>query len=395
VGGTTGAAGVTGAAGGGVAGNFVPCPAKPPATSVFLAPTVVAIPTDQWPESLALGDLNGDGLEDLVIGGSKLIAPGAAGVSGSSLQGTLNVVLADKTVGFAPGVRHDGFDPSYLAIADLNGDKLPDVVSQAYSGPVMSLNAGGGALALPTSFPLPSALLYRGLATADFDGDGRSEMVIPTENPDDGPGAGVVLLKSNGAGDYAQQKLDDGVNAKAVAVGDVDGQAGPDLVVAGNVPNGQGALHVLLNDGSGQLGSLVDLSGVVGAVSVTLVDLDGDGKLDIVVQQPGFADGYGAYSNQGGGRFGAMQALPLGDSSGSTAFGDVDGDGKVDAVVSSNACSSLSLYLNDGKGSFLAPSRISDASPGHLALGDFNGDKALDLVYITERGVVVQLHRAP
>ena len=87
--------------------------------------------------------------------------------------------------------------------------------------------------------------------------------------------------------------------------------------------------------------------------------------------------------------------MPLDDGSGAAAFGDVDGDGKVDAVVFSPACRSLSLYLNDGKGSFLAPSSILGDYLGQFALGDVNGDKALDLVLIRHYGIEVRLHSAP
>jgi hypothetical protein len=389
--GDTGAAGQLGAPGSGVAGSFVPCPTTPPATDLFLAPQSIADAGDRWLGPVALGDLDGDGLADLVVGSHMMVPPGTGGNSGAggssgSDTGSIDVALADPAKVFAPQVRYDGYDPYWFATADVTGDKHLDLVMAGPWGAMMLPNTGEGTLGARTQYIPTTPGLVSALAVADLDGDGKAEVVLGTRYSN---GQGVVVLAWDGAAFQPVQNVDSGVNVWTLAVGDVDGHAGPDLLVV----NEAGGLHVLLNDGSGHLGAPMVIEGVFPS-SITLADVDADGKPDIVSKVSNFKDGYAVMSNQGDGHFAAPRSLPLGDGSGEAAFSDIDGDGKVDAVVSSDACKTLLLYPNDGKGSFSPPKTI-EAANSQFALGDVNGDKAPALVLLARGGVVAQLHSAP
>lgn len=374
--GTTGTGGTTG-----VGGTFG-CPSMSPITSLFLGPTYIPFPdpNNYVTGALAVGDLDGDKIADVVVGGFPQPLPSTGGAGSSGTQGIVAVTIT-KAQGFAAPKTYGPVAPDSLAIADVNGDKLPDLISSSVFGPSILLNTGTGALGAPTSYSAAVGVF----ATGDLDGDGKAEMAFTVRSDVPGAGSGIVVLKSSGGSTFAAQNYDDGFDAYGIAVGEVDGHAGLDLVAGGK----QG-VHVFSNDGSGHFAAPTAYSGATNTVA--LADIDGDGKLDIVGSD---SNSYSVRINLGGGQFAVPRVLPLGDGTGAAKFGDVDGDGKVDAVVTSQVCSSLAVYFNDGNGSFGTPWYIPEG-PRAFMLADVNGDKALDLVINDSRGLIsVRFHRAP
>jgi hypothetical protein len=375
--------GGTGGGYGGAGGNFIPCEARTRTTDLFLPPQTIAYPAQNLDVlNLALADFDGDGLDDVILGDHE--AHQGAGGIGGMLDGHLEVALADRDKLLAPWARYPGVDPGFLAIADVNGDKHPDLLSASYTllTPMLLLNAGAGAFSAPAAFPYSFTNHVTAIASGDFDGDGTNELVFGMQGPS---APGIMLLSGAGGSNPVATTYDGGANVFSLAVGDVDGRDGLDVVAAVD-----SVVHVLLNDGHGHLQPPISFDGLS---SISLLDIDGDGKLDIV----GYGSGIGAevLTNVGNGRFASVpRYLNLGVD-GAPAFGDVNGDGKVDAVVSSAACTSLAVYLNDGSGSFSNPSYIADGGMYPVALGDVNGDKQPDIVMPTPAGVEVRLHRAP
>mgnify|MGYP001243301510 CR=1 FL=1 len=173
----------------------------------------------------------------------------------------------------------------------------------------------------------------------------------------------------------------------AVAVGDVDGDGYPDVVFGnGAFPN-----QLLLNDGRGRFrdatAGRLDTPAVNATTSVDLVDLDGDGDLDLLVGN-GEALSNRVYRNDGG-YFTDITAQALPPNQGSTrnqVVADLDGDGDVDwLMVDDPLCR---MYVNDGTGVFgevtnthlhLIPADLGDAS--QMAIwGDIDGDGDLDVL---------------
>jgi hypothetical protein len=401
-----GVGGFTGGTGGNATAGFngstggITCPSQSPASNLFLPATPIDYPTDSNPESLAIGDLDGDGVSDVVIGGFLKPPPppvnqgaggynGAGGMSGVS-NGSVVVALANKAGGFKTGVRYNGVAPSFLGFADVNGDKHPDVVAVSYAGPSVLLNTGAGALGAATTYVVPNVV--SGFASGDLDGDGKDEMLFATNPNVVGGEGGLTVLWSAGGSAFSSQTWDKGFNPSAIAVGELNGMVAPDggldTVVAGS--NG---VHIFLDKGFGSTDPSITSDHLW---TVALADIDGDGHQDIVGN-----DGLGYVVllniNFTYGGFAVPRRLPLGDGLGGTArFGDVDGDGKVDAVIWREHCGTLAVYLNDGNGSFGAPSYIPDASQtGTFELGDVNGDKRLDIVFTKATSVGVRLNRAP
>jgi len=249
----------------------------------FLAPASLALGTRN-PVDVALGDLQGDGGQDLVVaadGGNDVLvffhgdAPGA-------FQPPVSLAV--------------GGVPAAVTVADLLGDGRPAIVAATTGNTVAVLLQASPATAPPTwlayaAYPVGSYPVS--VKAADLDGDGRLDLVVanagsalaPTSQglsilrqaPAPAPAGTFLAAVSYGTGDYA---------AASVAVGALAGSGLPDIAVANyGLPGTPGSVSVFLHDpGSpGAFLAPVLYSGNVGPVSVALGDLDGDGLPDLAI----------------------------------------------------------------------------------------------------------------
>jgi hypothetical protein len=171
----------------------------------------------------------------------------------------------------------------------------------------------------------------------------------------------------------------------SMAVADFNGDGRPDIVATTDYyPT---ATSVLYNKGDGTFWPAVDYGGGYGAVSVAVGDFNGDGKLDLVT-----ANGASTYSGVVSVRlarqdwpfgFGPAQDYPIASAQG-VAVGDFNGDGKLDVAVASGASDTAVVLLGNGDGT-LEPAQGYAAGPNlrgdmSMVVSDFNGDGKLDLV---------------
>jgi hypothetical protein len=339
-------------------------------------------PNTGTPQTVAVGDFNGDGYPDLAVGiqSSPLVAIYLG-------NGTGTFQLADTYP--AGSCSSTTCGPS-VAVADFNGDGKLDL---ATVGIAVLLGKGDG------TFPHP--IDYNGdsptsLAAADFNGDGRIDLAL-ANNPIPGNAASVSILLGQPNGSFlpgASYTLGEAGDLASpyIAVGDFNGDGKMDLAVT--IP-ARGKIVILLGNGDGTFQSPVSYStGGKFPGFIAVGDLNGDGKLDVVVANTS-SESVAVMLGNGDGTFQAPVSYGVGNISTSVAIGDFNHDGKPDMAVGTGCSScggSFAVFLGNGNGTFAPPVIYSTGNyiPS-LATADLNGDGNLDLVIANNGSVGVVL----
>jgi hypothetical protein len=321
--------------------------------------------TGRGPNTIAAGDLNGDGKPDVVT---------------SNENDSTIAVLLNRGGGRlgAPRLYDAGAIPYGVAIDDLNGDGEPDVVAADYveSGAVLVfINTGHGTLADAVAYPVGAAPVS--VAFGDLDGDGHTDLVAGNTQS-----GNVSVLLNNGDGTF-QPRINyaAGADPHSVQIGDVNGDGKADIAVGSCTP---AKVAVLLNKGDGTFGARHEYSAAGPcAFRLALGDVNGDRKPDLVI-----ADLFGRYGasvllNHGNGVFRPSGNYLALRGAQSVAIGDLTGDGKPDLAFATGFTNAVSVLVNRGGGRFL-PQLAYPTAPGHpqpvaAAIADLNGDHRADI----------------
>jgi hypothetical protein len=326
-------------------------------------------PTGSDPESVAIGDLNGDGERDLAIAN---YGDGTVSVLVNRGDGSFRE-KRDYTTG-------GDYDLAIsVAIGDLNGDGEQDlgtVNDDVPAGTVSVLLNKGDGIFQAGHHSRTESDAYS-VAIGDLNGDGKSDLVN-TNNGDNT--VSVFISKGDGS---LQAKVDypSGGQPRKVAIGDLNGDGHPDLATA----NDDNSVSVLINKGDGSFRPKVDYPVGNQPFSVAIGDLNGDGKPDLATANFG-ENTVSVLVNNGDGSFRAKMDYPTGRVPASVAIGDLNGDGAPD-LATANDTDSVSVLVNKGDGSFRAKVNYAITSePASVAIGDLNGDGQPDLVIANDEG---------
>jgi hypothetical protein len=324
----------------------------------------VEVPIGAGQSMVALGDLNGDGLIDAATVDSDV--------------DKVSILLGDGNGGFAP---HDnrtcGARPTSIVMADVTGDARADLVIGNTNGVTVTILAGTAGGIFSLSDVPTNASGSVGLSVADLDGDGRRDILFT------GP-SNVMLMSANGAGVFGPQTtFPVGAGPGALALGDLDNDTYPDLVVLNYT---DASASVLRNTGNGSFAPKVDYATSNYPQALALGDLGVDGLPEIVLatSSPFSTDSNRVVvlPNLGAGAFGPRSEFGISTQShDGIALGDFTGDGKPDLAVAQRPAANVQLWIGDGLGGFsagIAPPTGTD--PNTVRLVDFDGNGKLDLV---------------
>jgi FG-GAP-like repeat len=321
-------------------------------------------------------DDNGDGhIDDLDFPDLAVVNEGNA---------TVAVLLGKGDGTFQPQKQFlvgAGSNPHALVAGDFNRDGLPDLaVSTFVSGDVrIFLGSGDGTFNLFSLFSLAPVSVQAGdLDVADFNEDGRLDLVVTNFDPASGSSNATVLFGDGFGGFLGRSDLPVGLQPAAVAARDLDSDHHTDLAV---VNAASGDLFLLMGDGQGNFfnrGPVFTFGG--GSVALTVEDLDGDGSPDIAAALPN-ADFASVLLNDGHGNFHPGSGARTDSVPFAVAAADFNGDGRKDLVTANNAGQSISVSTNLDNGVFSLPVNFTTGNGAFDFLaGDVDGDGHLDLL---------------
>jgi len=348
--------------------------------SAFSARTDV--PTGSGPQFICNADLDGDGKPDLIVanGDSNTVTI----YHNNSSPGT---IAFTEVASFTMGAN--GY-PIGVAAGDLDGDGKPDIVISNYYTQTLSFyhNASSpGNIVMDSVLSVPSGNYVLGASIADLNGDGKPEVIVACQ------GSNLISVYTNSStlghiafsNETSIMALAGGSPFKVV-VADLDGDGKPDLAAANSYA---GTVSVYLN--TTPTGGIISFAGDADFATgnfpegVAIGDIDGDGKPDLVVANntDNTLSLLRNTSTVGNLSFAPQLTVSSGYAAYDLVIADLDGDGKPDIAVDDQYNNTISIHRNTSTPGTIAISPNVDYNTGNIpysiTTADFDGDGKPDL----------------
>ncbi|MCA6386157.1 MAG: T9SS type A sorting domain-containing protein, partial [Cytophagales bacterium] len=228
----------------------------------------------------------------------------------------------------------------------------------------------------------------RSVSIGDLDGDGKADLAVANQFSNT-----VSVFRNTGSAgtiSYAAQvdfSTGTGTGPRSVSIGDLDGDGKADLAVANFDSN---TVSVFRNTGSAgtiSYAAKVDFATGSGPRSVSIGDLDGDGKADLATANY-YSSTVSVFRNTGSAgtiSYAAKVDFATGSDPFSVSIGDLDGDGKADLATTNYGSNTVSVFRNTGSaGTISYAAKVdfatgSGSRPFSVSIGDLDGDGKADL----------------
>lgn len=337
------------------------------ATTAFTPQVTTATGVNSLPDWTTLGDVNGDGILDLI----------------TSVYSTnsINVQLGngDGTFGASTSILISaGFGPAENHLISLRGNGVLDIVVGSFNTNQIAvlLGNGNGTFGAPAFYTSGTATNTTTSLTA-FKAAPGDAVGVAVANTGDGT---VTIFEGNGLGTLSAQlpAIAVGHDPEAIRSGDFNGDNYQDLAVANY---NDGTVSTLLNQQNGTFAASTLSTGSGAHSGPQALAITGSGSSLLLAVANYLDNTVSVFKSNGGGTFGAQTVLPSGTGPDDVSFADFNGDGVQDLVVANYTGGTVSLILGKSGGGYAAQTQFPvGKNPYSAAVGDLDQDGTPDLV---------------
>jgi len=317
--------------------------------------------TEPAPQSIVVGDFNGDGIPDIAAGSNGYVSI-LIGNGNGTFKAANNLAVPSNNQWMAAAAFVTGIPAGILTVSN---SASPTDNTQL----ILSDGSGGEIVGVPFSLPCGSA---SAVLTADFNGDGKPDFVAACQVSGNSV---LAIFLGNGNGTFgAPTIIPTGDTILAIGAGNIRGNGKTDIAVVG-VLSGTSSMQTITvyeNDGSGNFtGGPSETFTGVSPTSMVVADFNGDGKSDLALVNSG-GNNVTIMLSVGNGAFTQAASPQTGSSPSSIAVGDFNGDGIPDLAVANSGDNTVTILQGNGDGTFTAAATPPTGNaPSALAVGAF------------------------